>query len=110
MREPLLSSSNFISKMPSKIEPKRLLKLSFVVVVVAVVADVAVDGNDEVVSTKIAVASTSFKRKDKALTNCNTASSLKIANKCVKESTTRHIFLVVVSNEFSITLLFCLFS
>jgi hypothetical protein len=59
--------------MPSKIEPKRLVKLSFVVIVV-VVDDDDVDGDDEVVNTKIAVASTSFKRKDKALTNCNTSS------------------------------------
>ena len=39
-----------------------------------VVLDDDVDGDDEVVNTKIAVASTSFKRKDKALTNCNTSS------------------------------------
>ena len=76
--------------MPSKIEPKRLLKLSFVVVADVGEDDGDEDGNHAVVSTKIAVASTSFKRKDNALTNCNTSSSLKMANKCVKESTTRH--------------------
>src|SRR5919108_775207 len=108
MREPLLSSSNFISRIPSKIEPKRLVKLSFIVVFVADDDEVD-DCDDEVVSTKIAVASTSFKRKYKALTNCNTSSSLKIANKCVKESTTRHIFFLVLSNECPITL-FCFFS
>src|SRR2546427_12601818 len=77
-------SSIFISRIPSKMELNALAKYSF-------------DNGD--VNVKIAIASASFKRKERSFTNFNTASSPNSVRRCVSESTTTLIPLLLVGEE-----------